>query len=53
MMTKIATLLCALAFMPGVAMATCQGENHAQTTMSCGDGKVFDTASKTCVPVSG
>lgn len=51
MKTKIAAILCALAFMPGVALAACQ--DHAQTTMSCGDGKVFDTATQSCVPVSG
>lgn len=53
MKTKIAIVLCALAFMPGVAMATCQGQDHAQTTMSCADGKVFDAATSACVPVSG
>ncbi|WP_022704757.1 hypothetical protein [Pseudorhodobacter ferrugineus] len=53
MKTKIAAILCALTLLPSIAAAACQGDDHAQTTMSCTDGKVFDAASKTCLPVSG
>lgn len=53
MKTRIAFVLLTLAFTPGFAMATCQGDSHAQTTISCGDGKVMDAKTKSCVPVSG
>ncbi len=53
MKTKIAFVLLTLAFTPSFAMAACQGDAHAQTTMSCGDGKVLDAATKACVPVTG
>jgi len=53
MKTKIAFVLLTLAFTPNFAMAACQGDAHAQTTMSCADGKVLDTATHACVPVSG
>lgn len=50
---KIAFTLLTLALMPTHALAFCQGDTHAQTTMSCGDGKVFDAETKACLPVSG
>ena len=53
MKIKTAFVLLTLALSPGMAMATCTGDSHAQATMSCTDGKVFDAASKSCVPVSG
>jgi hypothetical protein len=53
MKIKIAFVLLTLTLSPGMALAFCQGETHAQTSMSCGDGKVFDAEAKTCVPVSG
>jgi hypothetical protein len=53
MKTQLAFVLLTLAFTPSFAMATCQGNTHAQTTISCADGKVLDTATQACVPVSG
>ena len=52
MKIKIAVIMLTLALSPNVALAYCQGQDHAQS-MSCGDGKIFDTEAKTCVPVSG
>jgi len=53
MKTKIAFVLLTLAFTPSFAMAACQGDAHAASTMSCADGKVLDTATQACVSVSG
>lgn len=53
MKIKIAFTLLTLALTPSHALAFCQGQDHAQTTMNCGDGKVFDAEAKSCVPVSG
>lgn len=50
-MIKMTFVLMTLALAPSIAMAQCQ--DHAKTTMSCSDGKVFDTDAKACVPVSG
>jgi hypothetical protein len=50
-MIKMTFVLITFALAPGVAMAQCQ--DHARTTMSCSDGKVFDADAKACVPVSG
>jgi hypothetical protein len=49
---KTSFVVLALTLTPGFAMAYCQGEQHAQT-ISCSDGKVFDSATKACVPVTG
>jgi hypothetical protein len=50
---KIKTLLAvlALSFTPGLAMASCTGEDHA--AMSCAEGHSYDQATKSCVPVTG
>lgn len=51
MKTKTILAVIALTFLPNLVMAACASEEHA--AMSCAEGKVFDTKSKTCVPVSG
>jgi hypothetical protein len=53
MKIKIAFTLLILAFTPGSAVAYCQGSDHSQSAMNCGDGKVLDTATNACVPVAG
>jgi hypothetical protein len=53
MNTKAVLAVLVLAFLPGLAMAACSSDEHAQSTMSCADGKVFDADAKACVPVSG
>ncbi len=53
MKIKIAFTLLTLALTPSYAAAFCQGADHAQTAVTCGDGKVLDADTKSCVPVSG
>ena len=52
MTLKTTFVFLALTLSPSLAFAVCQGEQHAQT-ISCEGGKVFDTATKACVPVTG
>lgn len=42
----------ALSLAPSLTFAMCSDEAHAQTTMSCAEGKVFDAETKACVPIS-
>lgn len=40
----------ALTLLPGVAAAMCAGEKHQNTSASaCGEGQVFDEATRACV----
>lgn len=51
MTLKTTFVLIALTLSPSLAFAACTGDQHAQT-ISCVDGKVFDSATKACVPIS-
>ena len=53
MKTKTILAVIALTFLPNLVMAACSAAEHTQSTMSCAEGKIFDSATKSCVPVSG
>lgn len=43
-----------LAMMPSLAMAMCfKGHAEEQITMSCPEGQVFDTETKSCITPTG
>lgn len=52
MTLKTTFVLLALTLSPSLAFAACQGDQHAQT-ISCGDGKIYDSTAMACVPVTG
>lgn len=39
-----------LAATPGLAAAMCSDMKPAQTAMSCADGMIWDSQTRTCVP---
>ncbi len=50
---SIVTVL-VLAMMPSLAMAMCfKGHAKEQVTMSCPEGQVFDTETKSCITPTG
>lgn len=53
MKIKLTLAAIALTMAPSLGMAMCSGDDHAKATMSCADGKVLDSATNSCVPVSG
>ncbi|ABN76007.1 MULTISPECIES: hypothetical protein [Cereibacter] len=51
-MTKLTLATLALIAAPALAMADCPMK-HQTTASACGDGQVYDTATKACTTVTG
>lgn len=50
MKTRTLAAAVALTLLPGLAAAMCTGDKHKATTASaCGEGQVFDEATRACV----
>ena len=50
---KVLLVAVAMVALPTLSYAACSGYGHQEAAMTCADGLVWDSETRTCVTVSG